>query len=76
VSNPDEYLEMRLDMVGFRMAKNGTFEFSFSDPLSGNNFINNYNSTFVFMDKFIQMDFNVPSQNIYGFGERIHEFTL
>jgi len=28
------------------------------------------------MDKFIQLDFNVPSQNIYGFGERIHEFAL
>jgi alpha-glucosidase (family GH31 glycosyl hydrolase) len=28
------------------------------------------------MDKFIQMDFNLPSQRIYGFGERIHEFAL
>ena len=28
------------------------------------------------MDKFIQMDFNLPSQNLYGFGERIHEFGL
>lgn len=28
------------------------------------------------MDKYIQMDFTLPSQNIYGLGERIHEFGL
>lgn len=28
------------------------------------------------MDKFIQMDFLLPSQRLYGFGERIHDFQL
>lgn len=28
------------------------------------------------MDKYIQMDFTLPSQNIYGLGERIHEFNI
>ena len=28
------------------------------------------------MDKYIQMDFNLPSQKIYGLGERRSNFTL
>jgi len=24
------------------------------------------------MDKYIQMDFKLPSQRIFGFGERVH----
>jgi hypothetical protein len=28
------------------------------------------------MDKYIQMDFILPSNRIFGFGERIHEFQL
>ena len=28
------------------------------------------------MDKYIQMDLQLPTQRTYGFGERIHEFTL
>jgi alpha-glucosidase (family GH31 glycosyl hydrolase) len=67
---------MRLDMVGFKMSPLGTFEFSFSDPQNGQTFIDNKNCSLVYMDKFIQMDFNLPSQNIFGLGERIHEFAL
>jgi len=75
--NPGENLDMRLDMVGFNMTQKGTFEFLFSDPLiAGNKFIDTHNCSLVFMDKFIQMDFNLPSQNLFGFGERIREFAL
>jgi len=28
------------------------------------------------MDKFIQMDFQLPSQRVFGFGERIRDFQL
>ena len=28
------------------------------------------------MDKYIQMDFKLPSQRLYGFGEREREFQL
>jgi hypothetical protein len=77
LGNPGENRDMRLDMVGFRMADKGTFDFQFSDPLTqGNQYLNTTNCSLVFMDKFIQMDFNLPSQNLYGFGERIHEFGL
>lgn len=37
LGNPGENRDMRLDMVGFRMAENGTFDFLFSDPLTQNN---------------------------------------
>jgi hypothetical protein len=37
LGNPGENRDMRLDMVGFRMAENGTFNFLFSDPLTQNN---------------------------------------
>jgi alpha-glucosidase (family GH31 glycosyl hydrolase) len=32
--------------------------------------------TLVMMDKFIQMDLLLPSQKVYGLGERVHEFQL
>jgi hypothetical protein len=77
LGNPGENRDMRLEMVGFKMASKGTFDFQFNDPLTnGNQFLNTTNCSLVFMDKFIQMDFNLPSQNLYGFGERIHEFGL
>ena len=30
----------------------------------------------VFSDKYIQMDFTLPSQKIFGFGERVHSVGL
>jgi hypothetical protein len=54
LGNPGENRDMRLDMVGFRMADKGTFDFQFSDPLSqGNQYLNTTNCSLVFMDKFI-----------------------
>ena len=77
VNNPDDNLDMRLDMTGFKFSSDGTFNFAFTDPLlAGNTFINTSDCTLVFMDKFIQMDFNLPSQRLFGLGERIHEFKL
>lgn len=62
VNNPDDNLDMRLDMTGFKFSSDGTFNFAFTDPLlAGNTFINTSDCTLVFMDKFIQMDFNLPS---------------
>ena len=77
VNNPDDNLDMRLDMTGFKIKKDGAFSFSFSDPLQADNkFLDTNECSLLFMDKYIQMDFNLPSQRIYGFGERIHEFGL
>ena len=30
----------------------------------------------LFSDKYIQMDILFPSQNLYGLGDRVHEFKL
>ena len=77
VSSPKGNLDMRLDMTGFKLNKDSTFGFSFSDPLiPDNTYVDTKDCSLVFMDKFIQMDFNLPSQRIFGFGERIHEFRL
>jgi hypothetical protein len=64
---------MRLDMLGFSM-NNKNFSFTFSDPVTNDVFITTKDSTLVFMDKYIQMDFILPSQRMFGFGERIREF--
>lgn len=67
---------MRLDMVGFSYNLN-PFSFSFTDATDKSNvLLTTENQTLVFMDKFIQVDFLLPSQRIYGFGERMHDFQL
>lgn len=62
VNNPDDNLDMRLDMTGFKMSDNGRLEFRFSDPLfADNTFVDTSECSLLFMDKFIQMDFNLPT---------------
>jgi hypothetical protein len=77
VNSPQGNLDMRLDMTGFKLNNDSVFGFTFSDPLTPNNtYLNTTECSLLFMDKYIQMDFNLPSQRIFGFGERIHEFRL
>ena len=38
--------------------------------------MNPENQTFYMTDKFIQMDFKLPSQRVYGLGERNRKFNL
>ena len=53
------------------------FSFQFTDVLDPTNwFFHTNDSNLVFMDKFIQMDIQLPTQNLFGFGERVHEFGL
>ena len=67
---------MRLEMLGFNL-NTAPFSFSFTDVGDQENvFITTDYSSLVFMDKYIQMDMILPSQRLYGFGERIHEFGL
>jgi alpha-glucosidase (family GH31 glycosyl hydrolase) len=76
VPNPSDDQSMRLDMLGFSYTTN-PFTFSFTDPTdSTNKFVTTEGCSLVFVDKFIQMDFKLPSKRIYGFGERIREFNL
>lgn len=67
--NPD--LNMRLEMLGFSYGLD-PFHFSFTDVVDGSTFVTTKDMSLVMMDKFIQADFLLPSQRIFGFGERVH----
>jgi hypothetical protein len=76
VNKPGPSGTMRLEMLGFQMTP-APFSFSFSDVKNPANwFIHTNDSNLVFMDKYIQMDFQLPTQKLFGFGERVHEFGL
>lgn len=61
------------------MHSSGQFGFSFLDNRKAepeNVMIDTKNSTIVMMEKYVQLDLQMPSRRIYGLGERKHEFTL
>ena len=67
---------MILDMVGFGFSAN-PFYFNFTSSQDSSNwYLTTRNMTLLFEEKFIQMDFLLPSQQLYGFGERMHDFRL
>ena len=60
-------------MSGFVMI-NDPFSFNFTDDLTDQVVLSS--SAFIMMDKYIQLDFNLPSRRIFGLGERKTNFTL
>jgi alpha-glucosidase (family GH31 glycosyl hydrolase) len=53
------------------------FTFTFTDSKDDDNvLVTSKNSHFLMTDKYIQLDLQLPSQRIYGLGERQHEFTI
>lgn len=76
VNKPGSDVLMKMEMLGFRFEQS-PFSFSFEDIRDSNNvYVHTKNSTLVMMDKFIQMDLQLPSQRMYGLGERVREFQL
>lgn len=77
VKTRDASVEMSLDMVGFNLTSD-PFGFELrSTRTEGDVLVAMTNaSDFVMSDKFMQVDFQVPTQRIYGFGERQRQFTL
>jgi len=74
IPNPKADATMRMEMLGFSYQLS-PFSFTFKDVVNPTNvFLTTQNCSLVYMDKFIQMDFVLPSQRVYGFGERVHEF--
>ena len=69
-------------MVGHTMitknyTKGSNFAFAFVDNTDDKNiYLTTENQSLVFSEKYIQMDFQLPSRHCYGFGERHQQFEL
>jgi hypothetical protein len=70
-------VEMSTDMVGFKLTSD-PFQFEIRSTRTENDTLVSMSnsSNFVMSDKFMQLDLQVPTQRIYGFGERQRQFTL
>lgn len=76
VNKPDYSGTARLDMCGFELMKN-PFGFKFVDTRDkSNTLLTTEGTTFIMFDRYMQMDIKLPTQRIYGLGERRHEFGL
>ena len=62
-------------MSGLHVSYN-PFEFYYQETSSDEILIDSRGQAFVFEDKFMQIDFKLPTQKIYGLGERSREFSL
>jgi len=67
--------QFRLDAVGFHFQPD-PFTFQFKSTRTGETLIDTRGRTFIFQDKFIQIDMTIPTGRIYGFGERETSFDL
>ena len=67
--------ELRLSMSAFKLY-DFPFGFSIGNTYTDETLISTENQTMLLTDKFLQMDFNLPSQRIYGLGERNRGFAL
>jgi hypothetical protein len=82
LARPPSNKNMRLDMVGYSFKSSESvakqpFHFSFNDNDKKDNvFVTTENQTLIFSDKYIQMDFLLPSDELYGFGERMTTHKL
>jgi alpha-glucosidase (family GH31 glycosyl hydrolase) len=68
-----------LELYGLKMfdSKYENFGFEVHDVTDPTNwFLDTRNQTFIFADKYVQMDLKIPSWNVYGFGDRYTEFKL
>jgi len=67
---------MRLDMCGLTYSTKDTFDFTFTSTRDGSELVSSKGGNFLMLDKYIQLDLTLPSQRIYGLGERTREFDL
>jgi hypothetical protein len=76
VNRPGQDRTARNDMNGLSVELD-PFSFTFTDTRNSSNvLLHTKDSNFLMMDKYYQMDLQLPSQRIYGLGERNREFTL
>ena len=77
VNKADAGQNMKMDMNGFKLTKE-PFGFEFKDDRKddGDLYLSTVGQSLFFMDKYMQMDFVIPSQRLFGLGERNREFQL
>jgi len=76
VNKPGISGTMRMDMSGFKLF-NDPFGFQLTDDSDPNNvLLTTKDQTFIMQDKYMQMDLILPSQRVFGLGERNREFNL
>jgi len=83
IPRPDTDKEAKLTDIGFS-THYGTVDGKVlplyfnvtADDKPEHNWVSTYDCTLVAASKYIQMDFILPSDEIYGFGERVHETKL
>lgn len=76
VNKPGVSKPMKTEMLGFSVVHR-PFSFQFADLRNISNiYLTTNESNLVVMDKFLQIDFELPSQRLFGFGERLANFQL
>jgi len=63
-------------MCGLTYSTKDTFDFTFTSTRDGSELVSSKGGNFLMLDKYIQLDLTLPSQRIYGLGERTREFDL
>ena len=82
VNLPKTGQDLRLDNVGLTLVRKDTTQssplaFAFVDNTNPDNvMLTTEGQSLIFSDKYIQMDFLLPTQHCYGFGERQQQFKL
>lgn len=79
VVRPGQDGTARNDMNGMTMNTDSDqpFSFKFTDNKNSSNvLLDTKGGNFLMMDKYMQLDMNLPSRRIYGLGERNRNFTL
>jgi len=67
---------MRLDMCGLTYSTDDTFSFKFTSTRDGSTLVSSEGGNFLMLEKYIELDLQLPSQRVYGLGERQREFNL
>jgi hypothetical protein len=67
---------MRLDMCGLEYSMKDTFSFKFTSTRDGSTLVSSEGGNFLMLEKYVQLDLQLPSQRVYGLGERQREFNL
>ena len=75
VNKPGADRQLRLDMSRFKMQAE-PFGFEIGSTYTDQTLVSTTGETLLLMDKYLQIDFRLPTQRIFGLGERKRGFAL